>query len=90
MRTPAYTTLILAALTFAGCSEKPLNSSEHPTYKLYRSSLVGSEMRIHIATFDADEGKAIGTNKPYNLENCEVARDLFQAQPGVKVKFWCE
>jgi len=33
---------------------------------------------------------AIGAKRPYNLENCEVARDLFQAQPGVKVEFWCE
>lgn len=90
MRTLTFITVVLAALTVAACKEKPLNSSKHPTYKLYRSSLVASDMRIHIATFDADVGMAIGAKRPYNLENCEVARDLFQAQPGVKVEFWCE
>jgi len=52
-------------------------------YVLYRSSVVGVE-RIHIATFDADEGEG------YNGANCEIARDLFQKQPGVKVRYWCE
>jgi hypothetical protein len=41
-------------------------------------------MRIHIATFDSKEGEE------YNRENCELARSLFQAQPGVTVKFWYE
>jgi hypothetical protein len=90
MKSLAVISVVLVALTIAGCNEKPLNFSKHPSYKLYRSSMVGSDLRIHIATFDADAGIAIGAIKPYNLENCEVARDLFQAQPGVKVKFWCE
>jgi hypothetical protein len=34
-----------------------------------------------LATFDASDG---------NKENCEQAQALFQAQPGVKTKFWCE
>ncbi len=51
---------------------------------LYRSSRDFPEMRIHIATFDADE------KFEYNWENCQVAAGLFQEQPGVKVRYWCE
>lgn len=54
------------------------------TYTLYRDSVTGPGMRLHIATFDAAESLA------YNRENCEQARLLFQAQPGVKTRFWCE
>jgi hypothetical protein len=59
-------------------------------YTLYRSSVSDlnaaghSGMRIHIATFDSTDG---GT---YNQENCDVARKLFQQQPGVAVNYWCE
>jgi len=41
-------------------------------------------MRIHIASFDAHE------KEEYNRGNCEQAQALFQNQPGVKAKFWCE
>jgi hypothetical protein len=41
-------------------------------------------VRMHIATFDAEEGEE------YNRENCQIAQDLFQKQPGVKVRYWCE
>lgn len=60
-----------------GCTSKN-------TYTLYRSSIFESEMRIHMATFDADD------SEKYNLENCQTAADLFQKQPGVAVKYWCE
>jgi hypothetical protein len=58
-------------------------------YTLYRNSVAGDErynkaMRFHVATFDASEGER------YNRENCEIARGLFQDQPGVKVRYWCE
>uniref|UniRef100_UPI004047E368 hypothetical protein n=1 Tax=Polynucleobacter sp. TaxID=2029855 RepID=UPI004047E368 len=62
-----------------GCSAADSN-----TYTLYRSSTVGAFMRVHIATFNADEDES------YNKENCETAQELFQKQPGVTVKFWCE
>lgn len=42
------------------------------------------EMRIHVATFNAVDGES------YNRENCELAQQLFQAQPEVETKFWCE
>ena len=47
-------------------------------------SVLDENMRIHVATFDAAGGEA------YNRGNCEQAQALFQAQPGVKTKFWCE
>jgi len=48
-------------------------------------------MRIHIATFDSNE-KSFGsdTSYLYNMENCELAARLFQAQPRVISRFWCE
>ena len=54
------------------------------TYTLYRSSVTDPAMRVHIATFDTDYQES------YNQGNCDLARDLFQNQQGVKVKFWCE
>lgn len=53
-------------------------------YNLYRTSVVNDTLAVHVATFDATLGEA------YNRENCERARALFQAQPGVQTKFWCE
>lgn len=68
--------LIISALV--GCE-----SSEN-FYSLYRNSVLDSSLRIHVATFDASDGLK------YNMENCQTAADLFQKQPGVNTKFWCE
>lgn len=51
---------------------------------LYRGSFVSGVSRVNVATLDADESYA------YNWENCNIAADLFKAQEGVKVKYWCE
>lgn len=56
------------------------------TYTLYRSSPVDSNMRIHVATFDA----RVASADPYNKANCEIAAGLFSNQAGVTVKYWCE
>jgi len=55
-------------------------------FTLYRSSAIrnGETWRLHVATFDAKDGKE------YNNENCEIARELFQKQPDVTVHYWCE
>ena len=53
-------------------------------YTLYRNSALDSALRIHVATFDADE------SGNYNQENCEVSATLFHQQPGVTVKYRCE
>jgi hypothetical protein len=70
---------LTVALALAAC--KPANGDA--TYTLYRGSVTGP-MRIHVATFDSVDGE------DYNRENCDIARTLFQAQPGVTVKYWCE
>lgn len=67
-------TLVLAA---AACSQGS-------TYTLYRNSVLNDGMWLHIATFDARDGEK------YNRENCTIAAELFQSQPGVKVRYWCE
>ncbi len=72
--------LLIAVAGFMGAC----GTSEGCTYTLYRSSAADSAMRIHVATFDANE------EENYNKENCEIAQGLFQQQPGVSVKYWCE
>ena len=61
-----------------------LAQSDKEIYTLYRSSAIDTSMRLHVATFDAK-----GTES-YNRENCLLAANLFAAQPGVKVRYFCE
>ena len=51
---------------------------------LYRTSLIIENARMHLATFNADQGEE------YNWGNCLIAAKLFQSQPDVKTYFWCE
>ena len=69
---------LVVGLAVAGCSQV----GGGPTYTLYRSGLDRS--RVHVATFDAAESGS------YNEENCLTAMDLFDSQPGVSVRYWCE
>jgi len=80
---------LMAALLLAGCSD----STTDRTYTLYRNSPVDSAMRIHIASFDADE------KAEYNQENCNIASALWQKSVGnpeqvaagrAAVRYWCE
>ena len=72
-------TAVAAASCLTACD------AQKTTYTLYRSSAGAShQLRLHVATFDSTDGAG------YNRENCEVARSLFQAQPGVTVRYWCE
>ena len=78
--------LALAAVTllvFGGCAAT--SAPENQTYTLYRNSLVEGISRVHVSTFDAVDG-----GEAYNRENCQLAEDLFQQQPGTETKFWCE
>lgn len=59
-------------------------TGDSDTFTLYRSSAMDGSMRLHVATFDSVDGEK------YNAGNCEIARGLFQAQPGVTVRYWCE
>lgn len=70
--------ILFLAILSASCS----GSSD--VYTLYRASPIDASMRIHVATFDSTEGSE------YNRDNCDIARGLFQNQPGVKVRYWCE
>lgn len=72
------------AVALAGCSAP---ASDGQTYTLYRESVspAGEPIeRVHVATFDANQ------SGDYNRYNCFTARDLFQGQPGVTVRYWCE
>ena len=76
---PAATLLLL----LAACGDSR-TSNVGLIYTLYRNSVTDANMRLHVATFDANQ------KEEYNSGNCEQARELFQGQPGVKTKFWCE
>lgn len=75
--------LLLGAPAFGS---EPSHVAPDSTYTLYRSSATagGANMRVHVATFDATDGST------YNRDNCEIAKNLFQGQPGVTVTYWCE
>ena len=73
---------ILLSLPVLGLVIGCVSSDENST--LYRNSITDENIRIHVASFDAADGE------PYNRGNCDQAQLLFQAQPGVKTKFWCE
>lgn len=70
--------LFFLAVLASGCS--PNNE----TFTLYRNSVTDENMRVHVASFNAADGEI------YNKGNCEHAQLLFQAQPDIKTKFWCE
>lgn len=68
--------------------------SEH-TYTLYRNSALDGSLRVHWATFDADD------NITYNMNNCLMAARLLNAnmtaaagaegmERDSSVGFWCE
>jgi hypothetical protein len=72
-------------LYFARGADRPTADAK-TVYTLYRSSAVagGEKARVHVATFDSDNGAE------YNRDNCEIAKSLFHAQAGVTVTYWCE
>jgi hypothetical protein len=69
--------IYLCLLSLVACSNDEV-------YTLYRDSTVQSVGRVHVSTFDTNSGES------YNKENCQLAAELFQKQPGVVTKFWCE
>lgn len=75
---------LIAALALAavnsGCEKAPAID----VYTLYRSSPVDSAMRVHWATFDANQSDG------YNQENCLAGAEAMMAIPGVTVRYWCE
>ena len=73
---------VCALLVVAGCGGGGAEGRD--TFTLYREGIKHPAHRMHIASFDAEKDAA------YNKKNCELAQQLFQAQPGVTTKFWCE
>lgn len=70
---------LLAVLSLLGACD-----DWNGVYTLYRNSVMDENMRVHVATFDANDGEK------NNQGNCWIARDLFANQGGVKVRYWCE
>jgi hypothetical protein len=72
----------LFAILLAGCGNDDV-------YTLYRSAVGMPDLRIHVATFDADDSKD-PKFKTYNQDNCLTTQKFFSAQEGVGVRYWCE
>jgi hypothetical protein len=75
--------IVVAGAGGLACQKAPTGNDAF-TYTLLRNSPGDSLMRIHVATFDAAD------TTMYNAVNCELARERFQSQPGVKARYWCE
>lgn len=77
---------VVPIFVVAACSPSSNEPSERHVYTLYRNSVVLKNARMHVATFDyTGEDRAA-----FNMENCQHASYLFQQQPGVETRFWCE
>lgn len=72
--------LIVLLLT---CFSSLVQASD--VYTLYRNSPANENMRIHIATFDADESLP-----EYNFGNCRIVRDAMINRPHISIEYWCE
>ena len=85
---------LLLVLALAACDGK--QPPEEYTATLYRNSALDHSMRVHWASFDADE-----SDRNYNLNNCSMAARLLnsnvsaseeaeQKEPDPLLGFWCE
>ena len=85
--------ILTGLLLVAGCGG---TTSSAETFTLYRNSPLDRSIRVHWATFDADE-----SDPNYNRNNCEMAARLLNANLGASaekegkppypdVGFWCE
>jgi len=72
--------VVAGAIAQASCARM----GDQDVFTLYRNSVTDVNARYHIATFDSREGSS------YNRENCQRASTLFESQPGVSVRYWCE
>lgn len=69
----------LAGFLVGGCP------TTNEPFALYRSSALDAGMVIYVARFDAP-----GMQDGGNAINCATAASLFQNQPGVTVRYWCQ
>lgn len=59
-------------------------SCSDDVYTLYRNSPVDENERIHVATFDSNNGEK------YNRENCSFTKGYFQNNTKLEINYWCE
>ena len=80
-------------------------TGDNAKYTLYRTGIdIPTQkhdelLRIHVSTFDASPLHTVEDNAKYNLANCEIAQQIFNAsQPHtqgsvhstINIKYWCE
>jgi hypothetical protein len=79
---------IISLLLLSPASGSELRDYEKAT--LYRNSVAIENVRMHIATFDANTQMFGGSVFDYNWLNCTKAAELFGRQPRARTQFWCE
>ncbi len=68
-------------------------------WRLYRSGFLDPDMKIHMATFDTDEGGGVAGD--YNGNLCRLTADFMRVchstdvsdcpgKPWFKTRYWCE
>lgn len=79
--------ILLCLLILLSCNKsEKLNESE--VYTLYKSGVSDSSIKLHVATFNADDGS---NSHDYNSTNCNKIRDFLQSEPKMfEQRFWCE
>jgi hypothetical protein len=80
---------LCASVLLSGLVGVAVACEQHIAFTLYRNSILPGQgivhtARVHVATFDTEHGAS------YNRSNCEIARELFERQPGVVLQYWCE
>ena len=78
---------LMVAIVSTACSA---SGDENDVATLYKDSVVLTNARMHIATFDSREKAWGGDRSEYNWQNCVTAAKLFQSQQDAKTRFWCE
>lgn len=81
MKLKKFVLLSFAFFILGSCCK---HANDDESYTLYRTSVFEGVGRMHIATFNSKDGDS------YNDENCNLAAKLFQNQPYVKTRIWCE
>jgi hypothetical protein len=70
--------IVAASSLLSGCGET------NNVYTLYQATFMNPNLRKHVATFDAADGR------DYNNQNCHSTQYLYQQRYGVDEKYWCE
>ena len=81
--------LLAAIIVLQSCNQVPLIQSKNDTtYTLYRNSILDANMRIHVATFDSEEGGKL--NPDYNNASCRETAELYNKYDTAGKLWWCE